>query len=260
MAEESQNALLKTLEEPPGYAHLLLITSEPGALLETVRSRCQRSASRRCRWRRSSAAWPPSCRARRRRSCGAGGAGGRRPRPGALPRLPLGPAAARPRRGLRARGLPRRARLAALGGPARGRRRAGQDRGGPGRRGRRRAGRGARQGPRRRPDPPRGRRGREARRAPRPDRGDRPGARAGRDLVHRPRRGRRGGAGAGPQRRPRRGARGRRARRRSGRLPARGRARDGDPAPPQVNVNEELALDALFHRAAGCLANGAPVV
>ena len=50
MAEESQNALLKTLEEPPPYAHLLLITSEPEALLETVRSRCQAgSPSRRCR-------------------------------------------------------------------------------------------------------------------------------------------------------------------------------------------------------------------
>jgi DNA polymerase III subunit delta' len=41
MAEESQNALLKTLEEPPPYAHLLLISSEPESLLETVRSRCQ---------------------------------------------------------------------------------------------------------------------------------------------------------------------------------------------------------------------------
>ncbi|HKJ35597.1 MAG TPA: hypothetical protein VKA36_03420, partial [Solirubrobacterales bacterium] len=42
MAEESQNALLKTLEEPPPYAHLLLISSEPDGLLETVRSRCAR--------------------------------------------------------------------------------------------------------------------------------------------------------------------------------------------------------------------------
>ncbi len=39
MAEESQNALLKTLEEPPPYAHLILITAEPASLLETVRSR-----------------------------------------------------------------------------------------------------------------------------------------------------------------------------------------------------------------------------
>jgi DNA polymerase-3 subunit delta' len=41
MADESQNALLKTLEEPAPFVHLLLITSEPAALLETVRSRCQ---------------------------------------------------------------------------------------------------------------------------------------------------------------------------------------------------------------------------
>ena len=41
MAEESQNALLKTLEEPAPFAHLLLLSSEPAAILETVRSRCQ---------------------------------------------------------------------------------------------------------------------------------------------------------------------------------------------------------------------------
>ena len=41
MAEESQNALLKTLEEPPPFAHLVLLSAEPAALLETVRSRCQ---------------------------------------------------------------------------------------------------------------------------------------------------------------------------------------------------------------------------
>lgn len=41
MADESQNALLKTLEEPAPYVHLVLISSEPAALLETVRSRCQ---------------------------------------------------------------------------------------------------------------------------------------------------------------------------------------------------------------------------
>jgi DNA polymerase-3 subunit delta' len=41
MAEESQNALLKTLEEPAPYAHLILITAEPEALLKTVRSRCR---------------------------------------------------------------------------------------------------------------------------------------------------------------------------------------------------------------------------
>ncbi len=41
MRDESQNALLKTLEEPPGFVHLLLLTSEPTALLETIASRCQ---------------------------------------------------------------------------------------------------------------------------------------------------------------------------------------------------------------------------
>ena len=41
MADEAQNALLKTLEEPAGFAHLLLLSSDPDSLLETVRSRCQ---------------------------------------------------------------------------------------------------------------------------------------------------------------------------------------------------------------------------
>jgi DNA polymerase III subunit delta' len=41
MRDESQNALLKTLEEPPDFVHLILLTSEPEALLETVASRCQ---------------------------------------------------------------------------------------------------------------------------------------------------------------------------------------------------------------------------
>jgi DNA polymerase-3 subunit delta' len=44
MAEESQNALLKTLEEPASFAHLVLISSQPSALLDTVRSRCQEIA------------------------------------------------------------------------------------------------------------------------------------------------------------------------------------------------------------------------
>jgi len=41
MRDESQNALLKTLEEPPDFVHLVLLTSEPATLLETVASRCQ---------------------------------------------------------------------------------------------------------------------------------------------------------------------------------------------------------------------------
>src|SRR5215218_9843212 len=40
LRDESQNALLKTLEEPPSYAHLILLSSEPEALLETIASRC----------------------------------------------------------------------------------------------------------------------------------------------------------------------------------------------------------------------------
>ncbi|MCW2987499.1 MAG: hypothetical protein JWM24_437 [Solirubrobacterales bacterium] len=41
LRDESQNALLKTLEEPPEFVHLLLLSSEPEALLETIASRCQ---------------------------------------------------------------------------------------------------------------------------------------------------------------------------------------------------------------------------
>jgi DNA polymerase III subunit delta' len=41
MKDESQNALLKTLEEPPDFVHILLLSSEPAQLLETIASRCQ---------------------------------------------------------------------------------------------------------------------------------------------------------------------------------------------------------------------------
>jgi DNA polymerase III subunit delta' len=41
MRDESQNALLKTLEEPPEYVHLILLSSAPEGLLETIASRCQ---------------------------------------------------------------------------------------------------------------------------------------------------------------------------------------------------------------------------
>ena len=34
------NAFLKTLEEPPGHSHLILITAQPDQLLETIASRC----------------------------------------------------------------------------------------------------------------------------------------------------------------------------------------------------------------------------
>jgi DNA polymerase III subunit delta' len=42
MMPEAQNALLKTLEEPPPSSVFLLVTSRPDTLLITVRSRCQR--------------------------------------------------------------------------------------------------------------------------------------------------------------------------------------------------------------------------
>src|SRR2546426_11236609 len=41
MNEQAANALLKTLEEPQPASHLILTTSNPMALLPTIRSRCQ---------------------------------------------------------------------------------------------------------------------------------------------------------------------------------------------------------------------------
>ena len=40
LRDESQNALLKTLEEPAAFTHLILICSEPELLAETILSRC----------------------------------------------------------------------------------------------------------------------------------------------------------------------------------------------------------------------------
>lgn len=40
MNASAQNALLKVLEEPPRYAFFLLTAAQPGALLQTIRSRC----------------------------------------------------------------------------------------------------------------------------------------------------------------------------------------------------------------------------
>jgi DNA polymerase-3 subunit delta' len=42
LREEAANSLLKTLEEPPSTSTIILITSRPGALLTTIRSRAQR--------------------------------------------------------------------------------------------------------------------------------------------------------------------------------------------------------------------------
>ena len=38
---QAQNSILKTLEEPAGRTIIILLTDQPGALLPTVRSRCQ---------------------------------------------------------------------------------------------------------------------------------------------------------------------------------------------------------------------------
>ena len=40
MTPQAQNALLKTIEEPPSYAVLIFLTSSPESLLATIRSRC----------------------------------------------------------------------------------------------------------------------------------------------------------------------------------------------------------------------------
>lgn len=42
MGVSSQNALLKTLEEPPDDTHMILVSSQPSSLLPTIRSRCQK--------------------------------------------------------------------------------------------------------------------------------------------------------------------------------------------------------------------------
>ena len=41
LTEQAQNALLKSLEEPPATSHVFLVTSAPQMLLTTIRSRCQ---------------------------------------------------------------------------------------------------------------------------------------------------------------------------------------------------------------------------
>ncbi len=41
LGDAAANRLLKTLEEPPGYVHLLLLSSAPQQVMATIRSRCQ---------------------------------------------------------------------------------------------------------------------------------------------------------------------------------------------------------------------------
>lgn len=42
MTTEAQNCLLKTLEEPPEYITIILVCSNDGNLLSTIKSRCTR--------------------------------------------------------------------------------------------------------------------------------------------------------------------------------------------------------------------------
>ncbi len=42
LGREAANAFLKTLEEPPGHVHIVLLAGNPEAVLPTIRSRCQR--------------------------------------------------------------------------------------------------------------------------------------------------------------------------------------------------------------------------
>jgi DNA polymerase-3 subunit delta' len=41
LGEEAANRMLKTLEEPASFVHLILLTDRPGEILPTIRSRCQ---------------------------------------------------------------------------------------------------------------------------------------------------------------------------------------------------------------------------
>lgn len=44
LGPEAQNALLKTLEEPPANTYIILVSSQPQRLFATIRSRCQHAA------------------------------------------------------------------------------------------------------------------------------------------------------------------------------------------------------------------------
>lgn len=44
LSDEAQNAMLKTLEEPPGHSYLILLATSADTLLATTRSRCQQLA------------------------------------------------------------------------------------------------------------------------------------------------------------------------------------------------------------------------
>ena len=95
--EASSNKLLKTLEEPPTSTTMVLVTSSPDDLLDTVRSRCHASISSRCRRRRCVTRW--WSRVSKLASRGRRGASRRwTPRPGRAPGRSDGSRARRVRR------------------------------------------------------------------------------------------------------------------------------------------------------------------
>ena len=261
MRDESQNALLKTLEEPPDFVHLILLSSEPEALLETIASRCQpvdfaplspevleAELAADGRWPATSAhgGWPgsprrsprppgsPPATSSARGCCSARAAARSAPRPSAAsPPRSTGEVA-----------------VGALEAPARPRR---------GRRRGRRSGdpRGARGGGQGRPQThrPRHRRRVQTRRPPPPHRDPRPRPRALRRLAARPRRARRRRRGGRLQPRPPRPAArpGRRPRPRP--RPPRRRAGPGDPPQPRPQrLRGAGPRGAVLQARADCLA------
>jgi hypothetical protein len=212
MNDATGNRLLKTLEEPPAFAHLILSpTARPTSCPPS--SRAASSCASRRRPRRSS---PPGWTATGSAGDGArrGPAGPRGRRARARPGARGGPGAARGRRGLRPRGAARHDGEPPVGVAAQDRgRRGGRRRGGDGSRPRRAPGAPARQGA------GAGQAGGRRAGPPRPA----PGAHAGARLR-------------APARGPvaaRRGLRrGRRARPRPRHGPPRGLQADAEPFPP----------------------------
>ena len=172
MNEQSQNKMLKTLEEPASFAHLILLSSRPGKLLPTISSRCQLV--------RFDAPEPDADRRAPRRRPRARPGRRRRRRPARPRRRRAAPLDRDARLRAARRGATRAPRCAATSPSGRGwrcsreARKAGRPRAGGGRgarRGRARAAAQARAPPRR----ARGRRGRQARAAPRAHGRARPG-------------------------------------------------------------------------------------
>ena len=53
MNQQAQNALLKTIEEPPAYAVIMLLTTNADTFLPTILSRCVTLNIKLCRMRKS---------------------------------------------------------------------------------------------------------------------------------------------------------------------------------------------------------------